>query len=61
MLVNNAGAIAPAMFPKPSEDDFRRIVEIHLMGSFSCSQAVLPFLPAGGSRSTRWPRWRPPR
>ena len=26
-----------------------RIVEIHLMGSFICSQAVLPFLPEDGT------------
>lgn len=49
ILVNNAGAIAPAMFGKMEEDAFRRIVEIHLMGSFTCSQAVLPFLPEDGT------------
>jgi 3-oxoacyl-[acyl-carrier protein] reductase len=49
ILVNNAGAIAPAMLPKLTEEAFRRIVEIHLMGSFACSQAVLPFLPEDGS------------
>ncbi|MFC4948636.1 SDR family NAD(P)-dependent oxidoreductase [Pseudonocardia sp. GCM10023141] len=49
ILVNNAGAIAPAMFGKLTEDAFRTIVEIHLMGSFTCSQAALPFLPADGS------------
>jgi 3-oxoacyl-[acyl-carrier protein] reductase len=49
ILVNNAGAIAPAMFPKMEEESFRRVVEIHLMGSFTCSQAVLPFLPADGT------------
>jgi 3-oxoacyl-[acyl-carrier protein] reductase len=49
ILVNNAGAIAPAMFPKLSEEAFRRIVEIHLMGSFTCSQAVLPYLPEDGT------------
>ncbi len=49
VLVNNAGAIAPAMFGKLAEDDFRRIVEIHLMGSFTCSQAVLPHLPDDGT------------
>src|SRR6185437_13954869 len=46
---NNAGAIAPAMFGKLTEDAFRRIVEIHLMGSFTCSQAALPFLPDDGT------------
>jgi 3-oxoacyl-[acyl-carrier protein] reductase len=49
ILVNNAGAIAPAMFPKLTEDAFRRIVEIHLMGSFTVSQAALPFLAEDGS------------
>ncbi|WP_433503070.1 SDR family NAD(P)-dependent oxidoreductase [Pseudonocardia halophobica] len=49
IVVNNAGAIAPAMFPKLTEDAFRRIVEIHLMGSFTVSQAVLPFLATDGS------------
>lgn len=49
ILVNNAGAIAPAMFPKLSEDAFRRIIDIHLVGSFVCSQAVLPRLPDDGT------------
>ncbi|MCE3551080.1 SDR family oxidoreductase [Pseudonocardia sp. RS11V-5] len=49
VLVNNAGAISPAMFPKLTEDAFRRIVEIHLMGSFTVSQAALPFLADDGS------------
>ena len=48
-LVNNAGAIAPAMFGKLSEEDFRRVVDIHLVGSFTCSQAVLPHLPDDGT------------
>ncbi|HEX3751956.1 MAG TPA: SDR family NAD(P)-dependent oxidoreductase [Streptosporangiaceae bacterium] len=49
ILVNNAGAIAPAMFPKLSEEAFRRILDIHLVGSFVCSQAVLPYLPGDGT------------
>jgi 3-oxoacyl-[acyl-carrier protein] reductase len=49
ILVNNAGAIAPAMFPKMTEEAFRRIVDIHLIGSFVCSQAVLPYLPEDGT------------
>jgi 3-oxoacyl-[acyl-carrier protein] reductase len=48
ILVNNAGAIAPAMFPKLTEEAFRRIVDIHLVGSFVCTQAVLPYLPEDG-------------
>jgi 3-oxoacyl-[acyl-carrier protein] reductase len=49
ILVNNAGAISPAMFPKLTEDAFRQIIEIHLMGSFTCAQAVLRFLPEDGT------------
>ncbi|MGH3431323.1 MAG: SDR family oxidoreductase, partial [Thermocrispum sp.] len=49
ILVNNAGAIAPAMFGDLTEDAFRRIVDIHLVGSFTCSQAVLPYLPEDGT------------
>jgi 3-oxoacyl-[acyl-carrier protein] reductase len=49
ILVNNAGAIAPAMFGELTEEAFRRIVDIHLVGSFVCSQAVLPYLPEDGT------------
>jgi 3-oxoacyl-[acyl-carrier protein] reductase len=49
ILVNNAGAIAPAMFPKLSEEAFRRIIDIHLIGSFVCAQAVLPYLADDGT------------
>jgi 3-oxoacyl-[acyl-carrier protein] reductase len=49
ILVNNAGAIAPAMFPKLTEDAFRRVLDIHLVGSFVCAQAVLPYLPGDGT------------
>src|SRR5271156_3320497 len=49
ILVNNAGAIAPAMFADLSEEDFRRIVDIHLVGSFLCSQAALGHLPTDGT------------
>lgn len=49
ILVNNAGAIAPAMFANLEEADFRRIVDIHLIGSYICSHAVLPFLPEDGT------------
>jgi 3-oxoacyl-[acyl-carrier protein] reductase len=48
ILVNNAGAIAPAMFPNLTEESFRRILDIHLVGSFVCSQAVLSYLPDDG-------------
>ncbi len=49
VLVNNAGAIAPAMFPKLSEEAFRHVLDIHLVGAFTCSQAVLAHLPDDGT------------
>jgi 3-oxoacyl-[acyl-carrier protein] reductase len=49
ILVNNAGAIAPAMFGDLTEEAFRRILDIHLVGSFVCSQAALPYLPGDGT------------
>jgi 3-oxoacyl-[acyl-carrier protein] reductase len=49
ILVNNAGAIAPAMFGDLTEENFRRIVDIHLVGSFVCSQAALGHLPDDGT------------
>lgn len=49
ILVNNAGAIAPAMFDNLAEEDFSRIVDIHLHGSYRCSKAALPFIPDDGS------------
>lgn len=49
VLVNNAGSVAPAMFPDLPEEDFRRILDIHVMGAYHCSQAALPFLPSDGT------------
>ncbi|WP_273735373.1 SDR family NAD(P)-dependent oxidoreductase [Mycolicibacterium septicum] len=49
ILVNNAGAIAPAMFADQTEETFRRILDIHLVGSFQCSHAALPYLPGDGT------------
>jgi 3-oxoacyl-[acyl-carrier protein] reductase len=48
ILVNNAGAIAPAMFADQTEETFRRIVDIHLVGSFLCSHAAQALLPDDG-------------
>lgn len=49
ILVNNAGAIAPAMFSDMAEEQFRRVIDIHLTGTFVCSQAALAALPSDGS------------
>ena len=40
ILVNNAGILRDKTFQKMSMDDFRRVVDVHLMGSANCSKAV---------------------
>ena len=37
------------MFADLSEENFRRIIDIHLVGSFVCSQAALGHLPTDGT------------
>jgi 3-oxoacyl-[acyl-carrier protein] reductase len=49
VLVNNAGVTAPGMFADLDEDDFRRLLDIHVLGTFTCTQAALPFLPFDGT------------
>ncbi|WP_309050485.1 SDR family NAD(P)-dependent oxidoreductase [Streptomyces sp.] len=49
ILVNNAGVTAPAMFDKLEEESVRRLIDIHLMGAFHCTQAALPFLATDGT------------
>lgn len=49
ILVNNAGVTAPAMFADLTEESVRRMIDIHLMGTFLCSQAALSFLPTDGT------------
>ena len=40
ILVNNAGILRDKSFTKMSLDDFRVVVEVHLMGSVNCTKAV---------------------
>jgi 3-oxoacyl-[acyl-carrier protein] reductase len=49
VVVNNAGAISPAMFPKMTPDAFDLVVGVHLGGTFTVSQAALPFLATDGT------------
>ncbi|MFD4972918.1 SDR family NAD(P)-dependent oxidoreductase [Streptomyces sp. NPDC058424] len=49
ILVNNAGVIAPAMFSKMTVDQFGLVMGIHVGGTFTVSQAALPFLPSDGT------------
>lgn len=49
ILVNNAGAIAPAMFPKMTAEQFNGVLAIHVGGTFTVSQAALPLLAQDGT------------
>ena len=40
ILVNNAGISMPGMLLKMSEDSWDRIINVHLKGTFNCSQAA---------------------
>jgi 3-oxoacyl-[acyl-carrier protein] reductase len=49
IVVNNAGVIAPAMFHKMTSDQFALVLGVHVGGTFTVSQAALPFLPEDGT------------
>ena len=49
ILINNAGVTAPAMFADLTEENFRLLIDIHVVGAFHCSQAALPFMPTDGT------------
>jgi 3-oxoacyl-[acyl-carrier protein] reductase len=49
VLVNNAGAIAPAMAGNLTQEAFRRVLDIHVVGTFTCSRAALDLLPDDGT------------
>lgn len=49
ILVNNAGVTAPAMFAKLTEDSVQQLIDIHVMGTFRCTQAALGRLPEDGT------------
>ncbi len=40
ILINNAGILRDKTFAKMSLDDFRLVIEVHLMGSVNCTKAV---------------------
>ncbi len=40
ILVNNAGILRDKSFVKMTLDDFRLVVEVHLMGAVICTKAV---------------------
>jgi NAD(P)-dependent dehydrogenase (short-subunit alcohol dehydrogenase family) len=40
ILINNAGILRDKTFVKMSNDDFRQVLDVHLMGSVICTKAV---------------------
>ncbi len=40
ILINNAGILRDKTFQKMSMDDFRLVIDVHLIGSANCSKAV---------------------
>jgi NAD(P)-dependent dehydrogenase (short-subunit alcohol dehydrogenase family) len=40
ILVNNAGILRDRTFAKMSLDDFRRVLDVHVMGAVNCTKAV---------------------
>lgn len=40
ILINNAGILRDKTFVKMSQDDFRQVLDVHLMGSVNCTKAV---------------------
>jgi 3-oxoacyl-[acyl-carrier protein] reductase len=49
ILVNNAGVTRSAMFEKTTQESFRLLFDIHVMGAFNCTQAAIPYLPTDGT------------
>jgi 3-oxoacyl-[acyl-carrier protein] reductase len=49
VVVNNAGVIAPAMFAKMTAEQFQLVLNVHVGGTFTVSQAALPFLAGDGT------------
>ncbi|MFT7594184.1 MAG: NAD(P)-dependent dehydrogenase (short-subunit alcohol dehydrogenase family) [Paracoccaceae bacterium] len=44
ILVNNAGILRDKTFSKMTLDDFRKVVDVHLMGSVTCTHACWPIM-----------------
>jgi len=44
ILINNAGITKDAQFYKMADDDFRKVIEVNLFGSYNMSKAVAPYM-----------------
>ncbi len=48
ILINNAGILRDKTFAKMSLEDVRAVLDVHLMGSFTCTKAVWPIMQERG-------------
>jgi NAD(P)-dependent dehydrogenase (short-subunit alcohol dehydrogenase family) len=48
ILVNNAGILRDRSFAKMTSEDFRLVMEVHVMGAFHCTKAVWDVMRAQG-------------
>ena len=48
ILINNAGILRDKSFAKMEIADFRKVVEVHIMGSVHCTKAVWPHMADAG-------------
>jgi NAD(P)-dependent dehydrogenase (short-subunit alcohol dehydrogenase family) len=46
ILVNNAGILRDKSFSKMTAEDFRLVIDVHLMGAFHCTKAVWEIMKA---------------
>lgn len=42
--MNNAGIIVPAMLHKMTDEQFDKVLAVHLKGAFICIQSVIPYI-----------------
>jgi 3-oxoacyl-[acyl-carrier protein] reductase len=50
-LVNNAGILADAQLKKMTEEQFDRVIDVNLKGTYNCTRAVVDIMLAQGSGS----------
>jgi 3-oxoacyl-[acyl-carrier protein] reductase len=49
VLVNNAGIVDDAQFRKMTDDQFERVIDINLKGTYNCARAVVDIMIAQGA------------
>ena len=53
ILINNAGIISDSLLMRMKDDDFRRVLDTNMYGTFFCSRlAVASMVRAGGAASS---------